>query len=118
MPHGATARFTARFLFDAGSGVCLWAADDATRNRFGYPIDHEALGLPPDLSAAVGRLIAWYDEAFDWDDPGNPRPWDEEDSRRFDAAATDVLVRIRSELGGAWTILDQLHTPRQQPTDP
>ncbi|HEU4453205.1 MAG TPA: hypothetical protein VFR81_09090 [Longimicrobium sp.] len=41
----------------------------------------------------------WHDTALDWDDPGGPSPWTDEESARFDRAAEDLLVGIRAELG-------------------
>ena len=94
----------ARFLFDAGSGICLWTLDAPTRERFGYPIDHRTIGLSVDLVAAVDELLARYDSSIDWDDPGGPSPWGDEDHAAFERDAAAVLARIRAELGPGWEV--------------
>lgn len=54
MPH------TFRFFFDAGSGVCLWAADEGTKQRYGYPVEHWDLPLSENTKRWLTYLIAWY----------------------------------------------------------
>jgi hypothetical protein len=61
-----------RLFLDPGAGVCLWAADEATRARFGYAVDHRRLGLPDELVHALDALIADCDASLNWDDPGGP----------------------------------------------
>jgi hypothetical protein len=58
-----------RLFLDAGSGVCLWAQNDAARDRFGYAVDAQDLDLPPDVLEDVFRLIRDHDEGFNWNDP-------------------------------------------------
>jgi hypothetical protein len=66
-----------RYFFDAGSGVCLWAADDEARAAFGYPVELEELDLPRDTIFLGNRLIAIFDESIDWQDPAGASPWSE-----------------------------------------
>ncbi len=88
-----------RFMFDAGSGTCLWAADAAARAAFGYAVDHQALPLGADMRARLDGLVAWYDRSIDWADPGGASPWDAAEQARFEAAAREVLAMLRAELG-------------------
>ena len=60
-----------RFFFDAGSGVCLWAYDDAAKARFGYPVESSDLEIPQALRNEIEQLITDYDDTFPWDDPGS-----------------------------------------------
>ena len=48
-----------RFSFDPGSGVCLWAKNEAAREKFGYPIEHWELPLREykALVAALGCMV-------------------------------------------------------------
>ncbi|HEV2461879.1 MAG TPA: hypothetical protein VGS80_26275, partial [Ktedonobacterales bacterium] len=39
----ASRPYRIRFFFDYGSGICLWAGNALTRERFGYPIEAEHL---------------------------------------------------------------------------
>lgn len=96
-----------KYMFDAGSGICLWAASDAARGRFGYPVDDDELPLSEALRARVRRLLEWYDRSLDWDDPGGPSPWDAAEEARFAAEARAVLAALREELGPDFEIEDR-----------
>ena len=97
--------FRARFFFDAGSGCCLWGADDATKEEHDYPIDHHELGLPTALAAALDDLVARWDTVIDWDDPGGPSPWTHADHVSFDATVDAVLTALRPALPD-WDVVD------------
>lgn len=100
-----------RFFFDAGSGVCLWAQDEATKQRFGYSVDLHDLDLPPAMRAELTQLIVDYDATIDWDDPGRA---DEPDlgaiSFGYEAEAPlrdrvrELLPRLRAALGSSFEI--------------
>src|SRR5262249_23851793 len=45
--RGAKYRF--RYFFDPGSGCCLWSDNEASRERFGYPVDLDRLDLGENL---------------------------------------------------------------------
>ena len=47
-----------RFFFDNFAGVCLWAGDIATMERFDYPVDLDMLPIPHNLTGVGGALIA------------------------------------------------------------
>ncbi len=95
-----------RFFFDAGSGTCLWAANTAARDAFGYAVDHRRLALPEPLLAVLDGLIARHDTSIDWDDPGSPGPWTAQDRASFAADALAALARLRTELPAGWTVAD------------
>src|SRR5438105_14525878 len=90
-----TKPFSIRFMFDYGSGYCLWAGDDPTTERFGYTIDPAALDLCPATCRLVEFLLAWYDSSLDWDDPAGPSPWGRAESERFDYERRKMLGRLR-----------------------
>ena len=47
-----------RYLFDPGSGVCPWAADDEARKAFGYPVQLKQLPLSQEVVALGQQVIA------------------------------------------------------------
>lgn len=100
-----------RFFFDAGSGVCLWAHDAETKERFGYAVELDDLNLPPVLRTEIAQLIADYDATIDWDDPGRTaEPDPGAISFGYEAGAPlrdrviDLLPRLRAALGPAFKI--------------
>lgn len=46
-------------------------------------------------------LIAWFDTSLNWDDPGGPARWSDEEEARFRLAAQDGFSRLRHELASA-----------------
>lgn len=96
-------RYRLRLMFDAGSGHCLWADDDATRDRFGIPPD---LPLPADLQAEADALCEAYDASFPWDDPGGAEPaWDDLEEAAFQARVEAFVHRLRRALGENFDIV-------------
>ncbi len=97
-----------RYEFDAGSGVCLWAANAEAEARYGLAIDVAALPLSMKLCEQLHHLIAWYDTALDWDNPGGASPWSAEERQRFLAAARQGLLALRRELPTEFEVVDAL----------
>ncbi len=90
-----------RYFFDAGSGVCLWAGDDATKERHGFAIDANDLPLLTNTQRWLQYLIAWYDTSLNWDDPGGASPWSDDEQARFRLAAQEGVTRLQQELAPA-----------------
>lgn len=93
--------FRARVFFDAGSGICLWAADNATRDAFNYPIGVRDLPPPGTTKALAEQVVRWYDASLNWwylPDP-LPEPWTEEEKRHVDRTASRLLAELRAGLG-------------------
>jgi hypothetical protein len=103
-------KYKIRFFFDAGSGICLWAADDATRQIFDYPIDIWNLALPENTKRQTAYLITWFDTSIDWNDPAGLSKWDTEETKRFNTATQRLLVELRKELGDQFEIVDESGT--------
>lgn len=96
-----------RFMFDPGSGVCLWAANDKARERYGYPIDHWQLPLPENTRRWLSYLIAWYDTSIDWAYPSDSDDvWSIEESNRFREAADKGIALVREGLGAEYAITE------------
>ena len=99
-----------RFFLDAGSGVCLWAHDDAARKKFGYAVELDDVPLPRDLVADLMHLMADYDATIDWNDPANtgsdgtPTAFGYEADAPFRDRITALLVRVRAALGPQFEI--------------
>ena len=97
-----------RFFFDHGSGVCLWTAGEAARERFGgYPVALGALPLPPATVREGEDLLTRYDTSLDRDDPAGPSPWTDAEFAAFHADARAFLARLRRELGPAFEVVDE-----------
>jgi hypothetical protein len=99
--------YRVRFFFDYGSGICLWAGNALTRERFGYPIEPEQLGLSPATTAEVEHLLAWYDQSLDWEHPPEAIPWSQAACGRFNAAMLQLLAALQRELGGEYELVNE-----------
>ncbi len=102
------ALYELRYFFDAGSGVCLWAANYQARGQFGYPIAGATLGLPESLVRQADELIEQYDAALDWDDPAGPSLYSEARWLQFFDDAMTFLVLLRTSLGSDFDIADRV----------
>lgn len=87
-----------RYFFDAGSGVCLWSANDAARKKFEYAVALQSLDLPENLLREGYHILAWYDTAL------------EEEHERFNQASQRLLAKLRQQLGPAFEIRDESGT--------
>ena len=99
-----------RFFLEAGAGVCLWAWDESAKKRFGYAVELDDVPLPRDLVADLMHLMADYDAAIDWDNPGNagqdsgPVTFGYEADAPFRERISALLPRIREALGSGFEI--------------
>jgi hypothetical protein len=92
------ALYELRYSFDTGSGICLWPDNDAARERFGYAIELDSLGLPEPVVARGEALVIRFDTWMDWDNaPDNL--WTEAESLQFDHDAQAYLQILRGNLG-------------------
>ena len=105
--EGTPPRYLLRHFYDPGSGVCLWAANGAARERFGYAVDLARLALPLELQAEGERLIAHFDTSLDWDYPPNPSLWCAEQNAAFEQTGGIFLNRLRAALGPEYLVLDE-----------
>lgn len=97
-----------RLFFDAGSGVCLWAGNDAARERFGYAVAHEDLPLSVNTKRWLDYLVAWFDTSLDWENaPARGAYWTEAEEERFRAAVALGLEMARRELGDGFLVRDE-----------
>jgi hypothetical protein len=105
----------ARFFFDAGSGMVLWAATPEDRDVWGYPIDLDRLPISQALHEDLDSLIAQYDTSLNWEYPPDPGPWREAECRTFNDAVRRTLGRLHAELGPTWQIHDEFDELHEDP---
>ncbi len=96
-----------RYFFDFGSGICLWAANDAAKDHFGYPVDSSKLSITSTLIHRIGFVLAWYDTFLDWDNPPSETLWRANERKPFNLAAQELLYLLREELGVEFEIMDE-----------
>ena len=115
-----------RYFFDTGSGVCLWAANDRARGRFGYAVALDDLPLSENTRRWLLHLVAWHDTAIDWSAPPQAASgWTAEEAQRFQAAADRGLALLRQDLPAPdWQVIDDRpgpgtpSAPKPQPQAP
>ncbi len=101
-----------RLFYDAGCGICLWSGDDEAREKYGYPVELEALDLSTETIAFGNHLMAHYNTSLDWNDPGGPSLWTEAEYSAFYISVAQLLSRLRAELGDRFEIVDEETLPR------
>jgi hypothetical protein len=100
-------KYTFRYFFDYGSGVCLWSANETTSRRFNYPVKITQLPVSDKLEKLTEQLIAQYDTSLDWTDPGGKSLWNERQWQQFDRAANELFELIQEELTNDFTIINE-----------
>ena len=85
----------------------LWSANDAARDAFDYAIDLADLPLSNETVDHIGKICEWHDTAMNQDYPPDPGPWDADECDRFNAAARQLLIDLRAELGPEFEIVDE-----------
>ncbi|HEY9404323.1 MAG TPA: hypothetical protein VIQ24_16820 [Pyrinomonadaceae bacterium] len=100
------AKYRLRYSFDPGAGICLWAANDAAREQFDYPVDVRDLPLPENTRRRVWYVSAWFDTSIDWDYPPAPSPWSWEEREWFNSEAQKLLTLVREQLGLEFEVID------------
>ena len=108
-PAGATGVYVMRFFFEWG-GDCLWAANEAARQRFGYPVDLSKLPIGDELRRDLRQVEEHFQTSYDPSGPGGPSPWTEAEFKDFDRLTDGLLARLRDALGSTFEIRDE-HRP-------
>ncbi|MDO4156604.1 MAG: hypothetical protein Q4D37_07485 [Oscillospiraceae bacterium] len=89
-----------KYMFDWGSGTCVWTSNEASRNLFvHYPVRIEQLPISKVLKDELKQLIEEHDKALDWDCPSNGFVWSEERQKQFISEAIFAYKRLCLELG-------------------
>lgn len=96
-----------RAFFDPGSDVLLWSANDAANQRWDGPVEQWDLVIPTSLAQRITDLVdAQYQLFHECDEGCKPYP-----PARWNALkqqATEVIEELRSSLGFAYTVHDQV----------
>ena len=94
-----------RFMFDWGSGVCLWSANEDSLDKFGdYPVTTDVLPVSQAMKAELEHLIDWHDEALNWDDPACDLLWSDSQIQEFMTAAQKSYMALCDALGAEYEI--------------
>lgn len=94
------ARYQLKFMFDWGSGVCVWSVNEAAGKKFGkYAVETERLPVSRVLKDWLTELTARHDEALNWDNPGGDLLWDRARQAAFTEEAQAAHRRLCNELG-------------------
>lgn len=88
-------------LFEAGSGVALWAASDPAHKRFGHAVDPERLPLDGWLLAALAELTRRCEAVIP---AGAPMVGHEPWAAPFAADVEALAVQLRATLGPEFAI--------------
>jgi hypothetical protein len=102
--------YVLRFFFDPGSGICLWAANDAARDKWDYPIEAQLLPIQEGTWRFADQLCSWYDTSVNWAYPPDPSPWSASEWAAFNTAAQGFLESLRNELGPDFEVIDESRT--------
>ncbi len=98
-----------KFWFEHGGG-CLWSANDAAREQYGYKVDYTALPITEELQQELRVLEADYHTILDWDDPAAGYQWSAEQRANFKKRAYLAYKALCDALGKDYTILDESDT--------
>lgn len=89
-----------KFMFDWGSGVCVWSVNEMAKKRFGsYPIFTSQLPISDELKIELEYLITWHDEALNWGTPNSDLLWNDTQVDDFLNMAKKAYYRLCDELG-------------------
>lgn len=99
-----------RYFFDFGSGICLWAVNDAATERFGYQVHSSKLPITSNLMYRIEFVLAWYDTFLDWDNPPQKSPWWVAEGAQFKLVAQDLFDLLQKQLGAEFEIVDESQT--------
>lgn len=95
-----------RYFFDYGC-LCLWADNEAARERFDYCVDLTKLLLSEATVAKAYEISEWFSRSLNWKYPPDPGPWRQDECDRFNDATADLLDMIRSELGLGYEVINE-----------
>jgi len=107
------AAYKLQYWFEWG-GTCLWSANEAARERYGYAVDEQELPISGNLKRYLAYLQAYYQTQLDWDRAPAPSPWwTAEDTRIFRQKAQFAYRQLRQELGEDYEI--EWNLPEAEP---
>lgn len=93
-----------KYMYDWGSGVCLWSTNDNAREKYGYPVFADDLPVSDELKDEIRYMTDKHDEALNWHCPNDDLLWNDEQTAAFKQEARKLYNRICLELGGDYYI--------------
>ena len=106
-PQTISTQYVLRFWFEC-LGECLWGMNDLAKEKYGYPINLESLGLSDELINELTLLGEEYVTYYDWDCPSDPSPWTEEHKSDFINRANKAYDKLKDELGEDFIITNEV----------
>jgi len=100
------ATYRMRYFFDFGC-QCLWSANEAANERFGYAIEMSQLPLPKLTVDRVNEVADWYMKSLNCAYAPDPGPWRQPECDRFNEIARELLDEIRKELGPDFEVVNE-----------
>ena len=101
-------KYKFKYWYEWGAGDdCLWAANDAARDKYGYNPMIDEMPLSKDLVNFLNQTGSLHDNALNWEyppDPPDPKQWTPEMEADFDRWAHDGYDRLCAELGEEFEI--------------
>ncbi|MBO5630202.1 MAG: hypothetical protein J5965_14135 [Aeriscardovia sp.] len=99
------ATYKLKFMFDWGSGICVWSDNDAARTKFNdYPIETDKLPISNGLKETLDDLINLYDTCLNREDPNGDLMWNKNQIEEFLKMARNAYVKLCKELGSKYEI--------------
>ncbi len=99
------AKYQLKYMFDWHSGICLWADNEAAKEKFnGYPVETCDLPISDGLKETLEDLICLYDEAFDFEKSNGALLWHKNQIEEFLKNAREAYERLCEELGPGYEV--------------
>ncbi|RZL65578.1 MAG: hypothetical protein EOP81_04125 [Variovorax sp.] len=96
--------YCVRLLFEWGGGS-VWCGNEAAIARFDVGPIEGKLPLMKATLTSLAELSAWHDKALDWSDPSGLSPWNSDEFKRFESAASSMQRKLQSELGCEYVVV-------------
>lgn len=96
--------YTIRVFFE-WSGGCLWAGNEAARERFDSGPIEDRLPISDEIRDRLRSLSEHHDTALNWSNPLDPGPWSAQDLDAFECDALAVKSQLQEELGSEYAIV-------------
>ena len=99
------ATYKLKFMFDLGSGICVWSDNEAARTKFNdYPIETDKLPISNGLKETLDDLINLYDTSLNREEPNGDLMWNKNQIEEFLKMARNAYVKLCKELGSKYEI--------------
>ena len=96
--------YTMKYMFDWGSGVCLWSTNEASKKKYDYPVKTAELPITSGLKERLESLIEKHDEALNWQEPQGELLWSKEKQQAFRDEARQAYEELVQELGPVYEV--------------